>query len=135
LAAASMQAVQHARHPAPILELPRQERREAVAVLVFSKPGVQRYATEAQMRGEKELRAAAVRRDAPVLAVDKVHALIEGRAAARTPFGTDQEAAVHGIPLRGGGRSHRRTRQDRSIVPGRYACQGATGAPSSKSTV
>lgn len=64
---------------------------------VFSKPGAERYATEAQMLGEKELRAAAVRRGAPVLAADKVQALIEGRAAAGMPFGIDQEAAVRGI--------------------------------------
>lgn len=64
---------------------------------VFSKPGAQRYATEAQMLGEKELRAAAVRRGAPVLAADKIDALFENRAAAGMPFGPDQETALRGI--------------------------------------
>jgi len=64
---------------------------------VFSKPGAHRYATVAQMLGEKELRAAAVRRGAPVLAADKIDALIASRAAAGMPFGVDQEASLRGI--------------------------------------
>jgi len=64
---------------------------------VFSKPGAQRYATAEQLRGEHELRAAAVRRGAPVLAAARLEEFIAARAAARQPFSADQEAALRGV--------------------------------------
>ena len=84
-------------HPAQPDQLPDEYRR-ADGSSVFSRPdSAQRYATETQLRGEHELREAAVRRGAPVLSAEKVQALIDSRAAAGMAFNADQEAAVRGI--------------------------------------
>jgi conjugative relaxase-like TrwC/TraI family protein len=64
---------------------------------VFARPGAERYATVEQLRGEHELRAAAVRRGAPVLEAARLEAFIAARAAAGMPFSADQEVALRGV--------------------------------------
>ncbi len=94
LAGAGVLRVDHAVEPDQLTD----DYHRADGSSVFSlPPSARRYATETQLRGEHELREAAVRRGAPVLAADKVQALIDSRAAAGMAFGADQEAAVRGI--------------------------------------
>lgn len=64
---------------------------------VYANPGAPRYATVEQLRGEHELRQAAVRRGAPVLEAARVEEFIAARAAAGLAFSTDQEAALRGV--------------------------------------
>jgi conjugative relaxase-like TrwC/TraI family protein len=94
LASTSVLRVDHA----PRVDQLPDEYHRADGSSVFSRPGsARRYATETQLRGEHELREAAVRRGAPVLAAAKVQALVDRRAELRMPFNPDQEAAVRGI--------------------------------------
>jgi conjugative relaxase-like TrwC/TraI family protein len=83
-------------HPAAPDDLPAQYRR-ADGSSVFAKPGAERYATAEQLRGEHELRAAAVRRGAPVLEAARLEEFIAARAAAGLAFSADQEAALRGV--------------------------------------
>lgn len=64
---------------------------------VFIKPGVARYATDDQILGEAELRAAAVRRGAPTLTPEGAGEVIARFARSGRALGADQAAALYGI--------------------------------------
>lgn len=64
---------------------------------VFVKPGAQRYATDTQLLGEGELRAAAVRRGAPALTEAEVDEVVGRFARSGRELGADQAAALRGI--------------------------------------
>jgi hypothetical protein len=64
---------------------------------VFVKPGVARYATDDQILGEAELRAAAVRRGAPTLTAEEAGEVIARFARSGRELGADQATALHGI--------------------------------------
>jgi len=64
---------------------------------VFVKPGCERYATDTQLLGEAELRAAAVRRGAPAWTAEQVDEVIARLAQAGRELGVDQAAALRGI--------------------------------------
>lgn len=64
---------------------------------VFVKPGSARFATDAQLLGEDELRAAAVRRGAPTLTTEEADEVVARFARAGRELGVDQAAALHGI--------------------------------------
>jgi hypothetical protein len=64
---------------------------------VFVKPGSERYATDEQLLGEAELRAAAVRRGAPVWSQQQAGEVIERFARSGRRLGEDQAAALRGI--------------------------------------
>jgi hypothetical protein len=64
---------------------------------VFVKPGIQRYATDEQILGEAELRAAAVRRGAPAWTAEQAGEVIARFAQSGTRLSADQAAALGGI--------------------------------------
>jgi hypothetical protein len=64
---------------------------------VFIKPASARYATDNQLLGEDELRAAAVRRGAPTLTAEDADEVIAQFARAGRELGVDQAAALRGI--------------------------------------
>ncbi|WP_219417705.1 MobF family relaxase [Pseudonocardia nigra] len=64
---------------------------------VFVKPHSQRYATQTQILGEDELRAAAVRRGAPIWSTEDADEVIARFARAGRELGADQAAALRGI--------------------------------------
>jgi conjugative relaxase-like TrwC/TraI family protein len=64
---------------------------------VFVKPGSARYATDTQLLGEEELRAAAVRRGAPTFTDAQVDELLARFTRAGRELGADQAAALRGI--------------------------------------
>jgi hypothetical protein len=64
---------------------------------VFVKPHSARYATETQLLGEDELRAAAIRRGAPAWTTEDADAVIARFARAGRELGADQAAALRGI--------------------------------------
>ncbi len=64
---------------------------------VFVKPHCRRYATPTQLRGEEELRAAAVRRGAPQWSVEDAAEIVARFARAGRTLSADQEAALTGI--------------------------------------
>jgi conjugative relaxase-like TrwC/TraI family protein len=64
---------------------------------VFVKPGSARYATDEQLLGEAELRAAAVRRGAPVWSERQAWEVVERFARCGRRLGVDQAAALRGI--------------------------------------
>ena len=64
---------------------------------MFVKPHAARFATDNQLLGERELRAAAVRRGAPTWTTDAVDEVVARFARGGRPLGADQEAALRGI--------------------------------------
>ena len=64
---------------------------------VFDKPGAARYATDSQLLGEDELRAAAVRRGAPTLTESEADEVVARFARSGRVLGADQAAALRGI--------------------------------------
>ena len=64
---------------------------------VFVKPGAARYATDTQLLGEAELRAAAVRRGAPAWTQEQAQQVIARFARSGRQLGPDQAAALCGI--------------------------------------
>jgi len=64
---------------------------------VFVKPGSARFATDTQLLGEDELRAAAVRRGAPTLTDEQATEVIARFARSGRELGADQAAALRGI--------------------------------------
>ena len=64
---------------------------------VFVKPGSARFATDDQLLGEAELRAAAVRRGAPTWTEEQAGEVIARFAASCRALGADQAAALKGI--------------------------------------
>jgi hypothetical protein len=63
----------------------------------FTRPESQRYATDTQLLGEAELRAAAVRRGAPAWTVEQAAQVVDRFTTAGRPLGVDQAAALTGI--------------------------------------
>jgi len=63
----------------------------------FTRPESQRYATDTQLLGEAELRAAAVRRGAPAWTVEQAAQVVDRFTTAGRPLGADQAAALTGI--------------------------------------
>ncbi|NMH79813.1 ATP-dependent DNA helicase [Pseudonocardia xinjiangensis] len=64
---------------------------------MFVKPGTERYATDEQLLGERELRAAAVRRGAPAWTTEQADDLLARFSRSGRTLGADQEAALRGI--------------------------------------
>ncbi len=81
-------------------DLPAQLRR-ADGACVYANPRPIQYATKDSLAGEAALREAAVTRGAPVLSRDAVNAVLAEYAAAGTPLGADQAAALRGIATSG----------------------------------
>ena len=64
---------------------------------VFVKPHAARFATDNQLLGEAEVRAAAARRGAPTWTTEAVDEVVARFARGGRPLGADQEAALRGI--------------------------------------
>ncbi|MGQ0479999.1 MAG: MobF family relaxase [Pseudonocardia sp.] len=88
-----------ARHLNPIVGPEGLEARyyRADGTSVFVKPGTQRFATDEQILGEAELRAAAVRRGAPTWTADQAAEVLARFTRSGTELSADQAAALTGI--------------------------------------
>ena len=63
----------------------------------FTRPESERFATDTQLLGEAELRAAAIRRGAPAWTIEAAAEVVDRFAASGRALGADQAAALTGI--------------------------------------